>query len=106
MPMPPIPMLNRVVRQSAPDGPPKPSGFMVAASEFAAENGLSRFARQAPNGPPPPPAARVARQSPFHSESSKQVAQEVIYTNVVSVEREKRSSGKKISGKSSSHKKG
>ena len=103
--MPPMPMLNRIVRQSIPDGPP--SGFMVAASEFASVNDLSRVARQVPDGPPAPPAARIARQAPFHSESSKQVAQEVIYTNVVSVEREKRSPGKKSSGKSSSsHKKG
>lgn len=98
MPMPPMPMLNRIVRQ-APDGMPAPPGFMVAASEYAAENGLARIARQAmPDAPP----ARVVRSSPFHSESSKQVAQEVIYTNVVSVEREKRSAGKKSSG----HKKG
>lgn len=106
MPMPPMPMLNRIVRQ-APEDMPAPPGFMVAASEYAAENGLARVVRQAkPDGPPPPPA-RVVRSAPFHSESSKQVAQEVIYTNVVSVEREKRSAGKKSSGKKSSgHKKG
>lgn len=51
-----------------------------------------------PDGMPMPPIPmlnRLVRSIPFHSESSKQVAQEVIYTNVVSVEREKRGATKK-----------
>lgn len=58
VPKPPMPMLNRLVRQ-APEAPAPPSGFMLAASELAYENGA--------------PSARIVRSISFHSEYSKQV---------------------------------
>ena len=52
---------------------------------------VARFVRQAPS-PQDAPPARVARQAPhYHGEAPKQIAQEVYYSNLITMDRKKRS---------------